>query len=99
MRTLWCVAGRGMTDVGTLGGKYSQALGISPDGRVVGASTRVKTGPAIYYAFVWDHGVMTDLGVVYEGESSAAGINAAGQIVGTRGGWPEPTRPVVWTIK
>ena len=56
MRTLWCVAGRGMTDVGTLGGKHSQALGISPDGRVVGASTRVKTGPAIYYAFVWDRG-------------------------------------------
>ncbi len=73
-----------MTDLGTLGGTYSQGLGINASGEVTGfAST---TGGA-QHAFVYDGATMYDLnalvasglgGAVLE---EAEGISDAGQIV------------------
>jgi probable HAF family extracellular repeat protein len=76
----------GMTDLGTLGGKSSFALGINNNGQVVGWSW--ITDNSDVHAFLWQNGTMVDinnlispfagwdLGVAY-------GINDLGQIVGT----------------
>jgi probable HAF family extracellular repeat protein len=72
-----------MTDLGTLGGFESSALGINARGQVVGFA---RTADDAIHAVLWDHGSTTDLG-----EGRACAINAAGQIVGESGG-----RAVVW---
>jgi probable HAF family extracellular repeat protein len=70
-------------DLGTLGGSYSYAFGISAGGEVVGASA---TSPGPDHAFRWKNGTMTDLGTLEGGETSAArGINQSGDVVGQSG--------------
>ena len=67
-----------MTDLGTLGGTFSQAFGINARGQVVGQST-VAIGQS---AFLWEAGTMTDLSTLGGTGSVASGINARGQVVG-----------------
>ena len=78
-----------MTDLGTLpGGSYSYANSINNHGQIVGSSCYdEKTSGDITYcynhAFLWQNGVMTDLGSLPGGNNSVAGcINDKGQIVG-----------------
>lgn len=66
-----------MTDLGTLGGTQSVAYRINNRGQVVGGSNR--TADASVGAFVWQDGVMTDLG---GSNSFALGINESGHVVG-----------------
>lgn len=48
-----------MTDLGTLGGTRSFALGVSAAGQVVGYAQ--TTGDAVSHAFLYEGGVMLDL--------------------------------------
>lgn len=73
-----------VTDLGTLGGTISEAWGINNAGQVVGRA--YLSGDTWFHAFVWEAGVMTDLGTIgpacTPGHSWAYDINDAGQIVG-----------------
>ena len=68
------------TDLGTLGGSNSQALGVNSDGSVVVGSS-LTTGNATTRAFRWTSGGMVDLGTLGGESSIANGVNADGSVV------------------
>ena len=67
-------------DLGTLGGKNSQAFSLNADGQTVGVAQDASGSKS---AFVWNRGKMRGLSTLPNGKYSAAyGINKAGDIVG-----------------
>jgi probable HAF family extracellular repeat protein len=80
-----------VVDLGTLGGAISFATGINDQGLVIGASANAEPDPISMFgfgtqtrAFVWENGVMRDLGTL--GGSDAwpwAGPNNRGQVSGS----------------
>src|SRR5438477_6589154 len=74
--------GIGMTDLGTLGGDTSYALGINDSGEVVGYSYLADN--VTRHAFIWTaSGGMVDLGTLPGGAwSEGQKINASGEICG-----------------
>ncbi len=68
-----------MTDLGTLGGNYSTATGISADGSAVTGYSSNGAGQMI--AFRWIGGVMTSLGHLGGNDSVALSISADGSAV------------------
>jgi probable HAF family extracellular repeat protein len=73
------LTGGTLTDVGSLGGSMTTVASINDTGMAVGTS--YLSGGTQSHAFVFDSGVITDLGLpsTYSG---AYGINNAGEIVG-----------------
>jgi probable HAF family extracellular repeat protein len=71
-----------VTDLGTLGGSFSQAYGINDKGQVVGCAT---TTSGSLHAFLWSNGTLQDLDTLGGSYSQAHGINNTGQVVGVAG--------------
>lgn len=70
-----------MIDLGTLGGPSSTAWDVNDAGQIVGFAQ--NTG-SVRRAFLFENGVMHDLGALSGAQASEAyGINGAGHVVGT----------------
>src|SRR5206468_2462132 len=70
---------KGVTDLGTLGGFFSQSYAINNRRQVVGGATTVANAT---HGFLWD-GSMHDLGTLPSGTFSwALALNDSGQAVG-----------------
>lgn len=69
-----------VTNLGVLGGSFSEAFGVNSNGTIVGYST--IEGSSARHAFVRSNAVMLDLGTLGGASSVARKINGAGVIVG-----------------
>ena len=69
-----------VTDLGTLGGTFSQAFSINNHGSVVGFAT--LQGDTALHAFLWRKGVMSDLGTLGGPLSQASTVNERDEVVG-----------------
>jgi probable HAF family extracellular repeat protein len=86
--------GRGMTDLGTLGGAYGGAQAINNRGQIIGQSSIASdpgacngfpdNGNLNCHAFLWDRGTLVDLTTTSQGGNPEflAAINDAGEIIG-----------------
>jgi probable HAF family extracellular repeat protein len=100
--------GKGMTDLGTLGGVFGGASSINKRAQVIGQSGIAADPGACFgfpdngnsncHAFLWDRGTLTDLTTSSIGgnPSFLAGIDDAGEIIGT-GAFPNaPQEAFLW---
>jgi probable HAF family extracellular repeat protein len=69
-----------LIDLGTLGGHFSDALGLNQRGDAVGFST--TRHDRRQHAFLWRHGRMIDLGTLGGNSSAATAVNNRDQVVG-----------------
>ncbi|MEQ8762741.1 MAG: hypothetical protein RL885_02360 [Planctomycetota bacterium] len=82
------------TDLGTLGGDFSQSLALNESGLVVGGA-HIQDN-AEYHAFSWQFGTMQDLGTLGGRDSEANDVNEDGLIVGWAENLEGARRPVLW---
>lgn len=72
-------------DLGTLGGRQSEALDINEIGQIVGWARPGEPASGSRHAFLWQGDSMIDIGTLGGEESIAHAINDSGQIVGWLG--------------
>jgi probable HAF family extracellular repeat protein len=73
--------GKGMVDLGTLGGTVAQAVnGLNERGEVVGSTT--MAGDQTHHPFLWDGKQLIDLGTFGGPNGEADWINDDGEVVG-----------------
>jgi probable HAF family extracellular repeat protein len=84
---LW--TGAKIVDLGTLGGTTSFATSINDRGLVVGASANTVPDPFSLFGFatetrtfIWENGVMRDIGTLGGPDSAPFGHNNRGQVIG-----------------
>jgi probable HAF family extracellular repeat protein len=86
----------GMTDLGTLGGNTSVALGINDSAQVVGESYLADN--VTLHAFIWSAATgMVDIGTDGGTGSRAWAINASGNVVGDNDDSFHGQTPFYWT--
>jgi probable HAF family extracellular repeat protein len=73
--------GAGLTDLGTLGGDFSEGRGINNRGEIVGGSN--VTAGGLTHLFLFEHGAMHDLGTFKGNSTGGSAINDRGQIIGS----------------
>jgi probable HAF family extracellular repeat protein len=80
-----------ITDLGTLGGDLSEAFGVNNRGQVVGFSLNGLPDPVSIFgntiqsrAFLWQNGVMKDLGTLCEA-AGVCGLDAQGTVINASG--------------
>ncbi|HEY0170961.1 MAG TPA: Calx-beta domain-containing protein [Pyrinomonadaceae bacterium] len=83
------------TDLGTLGGAQSTALGLDECGRVVGESN--PAGSTSFRPYFWNGTQMTDLGTFGGMSGGASAVNIAGRVAGYAQTATSEQRPFVWT--
>jgi probable HAF family extracellular repeat protein len=77
-----------MLDLGTLGGTFGSAQCANNRGQVIGVSSLAEnpfacfTGEPGCHPFLWEHGVLTDLGTLGGDNGTPIWINEAGDVVG-----------------
>lgn len=71
--------GRGVTELGTLGGDSSIAVAVNDRGEVAGNS---QTADGTTHGFLWRDGEMTDLGTLGGENSQVLGMNDRGDVIG-----------------
>lgn len=77
-----------MTDLGTLGGNNSSGFAVNEQGVIIGQSDITTAidpvfGIPQFHGFVWDGGILTDLGEIFGGHFNfPIAINDLGDIVG-----------------
>lgn len=69
-----------VTDLGTLGGSFSQPIGLNNRGQVAGVT--VLAEETALRGFVWKNGTMTDLGTLGGPQGAGTDINSKGQVAG-----------------
>jgi probable HAF family extracellular repeat protein len=74
--------GRRVRNLGTLGGHFSYALGISNNRTIVGYSVQPPPNDEFYDAFIWSRGEMTALPRLSEGFSQAVAVSDSKTAVG-----------------
>jgi probable HAF family extracellular repeat protein len=82
-----CLLTYTITDLGTFGGTLSYGNGLNNRGQAVGGASLPCNCTS--HPFLWDYGVLGDLGTPDEtGNNGAASINDLGQVVGVVSGHP-----------
>jgi probable HAF family extracellular repeat protein len=74
------LSGGTVTDLGSLGGTFSEANAINKGGSVAGVSSLADEN--VQHGYLYMNGKMTDLGTLGGNSSWATGINDAGLVVG-----------------
>jgi len=89
----------GITDLGTLGGDYSDAFGMNNDPAVLQVVGQSRTAAGTVHGFFWTPpGPMVDLGTLGGPFSRASDINNSGQIAGVSDDALRQRWAVVWTL-